>query len=262
MRSDLPTDADVVVVGTGAFGLAVAVHLARFGAGRVLALDRFDVGSQTSPRAAGLFKSVQADYLRTRLAALAIEIVRGFEKDMGVPVPYVQSGSLMIARTERHARVIETEIAAARRWGVTCDSITTAELVRLAPYVEPSTVQYAAYVPEDIYIEEPSALLEAYRLAAERLGARVLGHVPATNIVLGDGGVEAVETPYGRVRTETVIDAAGAWVRAVGRMAGIDLAVMPMRHQLAITEALPGTAATHPITRIVDAAVYVRPCRG
>jgi glycine/D-amino acid oxidase-like deaminating enzyme len=83
-----------------------------------------------------------------------------------------------------------------------------------------------------------------------------------TGLVVEAGAVRGVETPYGRIRTETVVDAAGAWVRAVAKLAGCDLAAVPVRHQLAITHRLPGTEPEQPIVRILDAAVYVRPCRG
>src|SRR5262245_65293772 len=59
-------DADVVVIGAGALGLSTALHCAL--AGRPVAVvERHTAGSQASGRAAGLFKSVQADELRTRL---------------------------------------------------------------------------------------------------------------------------------------------------------------------------------------------------
>lgn len=262
MSQELPRDADVVVIGTGAFGLSVTTQLARLGVRRVVALDRFEIASQTSPRAAGLFKLVQADELRTRLARLAVDTVRNFEVEFGVPVPFIHSGSLMIARTDRHSRLIEEEVAAAQRWGVEVELISPQEASRLAPYVEPEEIRQAAYVPGDIYIEEPVSLLEAYHTAAARLGATVVGGVPVTGIVVRNGAVHAVETPLGHIRTETVVDAAGAWVRQVSQWAGADFAVLPMRHQLAITHPIPGIEATYPITRVFDAAVYVRPCRG
>ncbi len=262
MAIAVPDEADVVVIGTGAFGLSITAQLAFAGVRRVVAFDRFAVGSQTSPRAAGLFKLVQADELRTRLAQLAVQIVRNFERDTGVAVPYVPSGSLMVARTERHARVIEQEAAAARQWGVEVESVSPEEAARMAPYLEGHHLRGAAYVPGDIYIEEPISLLQSYRAIADRYGARILGHVPVVRIAVEGGVVRGVETPFGLVRTETVVDAAGAWVRAVARSGGTDLAVVPMRHQLAITHPLPGAAEGQPIVRIFDAAVYVRPCRG
>src|SRR3954468_17403913 len=62
MESPLPiTQADAVVIGAGAFGLSAGYQLAAHGAGQVVVLDRFAPGSQTSPRAAGLYKLIQAD---------------------------------------------------------------------------------------------------------------------------------------------------------------------------------------------------------
>ena len=61
---------DVVVIGAGAFGCSLAYHLGRAGQ-RVALMDRVGVASQTSPRAAGLFKHVQSTATRTALAALS-----------------------------------------------------------------------------------------------------------------------------------------------------------------------------------------------
>src|SRR2546426_7689391 len=62
------SEADAVVVGAGALGLSTAFHLARFGVRRGAPVDRFPPRSQTSARAAGVFKLVQADETRPRLA--------------------------------------------------------------------------------------------------------------------------------------------------------------------------------------------------
>src|SRR5688500_15074939 len=94
MDTPLPvTHADAVVIGAGAFGLSAGYQLAVLGAGSVVVLDRFAPGSQTSPRAAGLYKLVQADETVTRLARFSIDIVRGVGEATGVPLGYVQSGS-------------------------------------------------------------------------------------------------------------------------------------------------------------------------
>src|SRR6478672_11405258 len=100
MDSSLPvTRADAVVIGAGAFGLSMGYQLAVLGAGAVVVLDRFAPGSQTSPRAAGLYKLVQADETLTRLAQLSIDVIRGFTAASGVPLAFVESGSLIAART-------------------------------------------------------------------------------------------------------------------------------------------------------------------
>ncbi|WP_432260989.1 FAD-dependent oxidoreductase [Cupriavidus sp. TMH.W2] len=51
--------ADVIVVGSGGLGAATAYYLAKRGAGRIALLDRHDIGSQTSPRAAGMVSTLR-----------------------------------------------------------------------------------------------------------------------------------------------------------------------------------------------------------
>ena len=258
------TEADAVVVGAGAFGLSAAYHLARLGAGRVLLLDRHAPASQTSPRAAGLFKFVQADEPTTRLAELSIATVRRFAAETGVEMSHVASGSLLLARTPDHAAMLHVEAAASRGWGVELEPVDAAGARRLAPYldVRDGDLPAAYHIPGDIYVEEPPTLLAAYLEAGRRLGVTVLGHTPVTAVRTAGGAVEAVVTPRGEVRTPVVVDAAGVWAPRVGTLAGCAVLVLPLRHQLAITAPLPGTRATHPIARIVDAAAYVRPARG
>src|SRR5829696_9574318 len=124
MERPLPiTQADAVVIGAGAFGLSAGYQLAAHGAGRVVVLDRFAPGSQTSPRAAGLYKLIQADETRTRLAQSSIEVIRGFSEVTGVPLSFVESGSILAARTAEHAALVDEEAEAAASWGVEMEKI-------------------------------------------------------------------------------------------------------------------------------------------
>lgn len=258
----LPADADVVVIGAGAFGLSTAYHLTALGAGRVLVLDQFAPASQTSPRAAGLFKLVQADPTLTELARLSVEIVTRFERATGVPIPHVRSGSLLLARTAAHAAMIRAEAAQSRQWGVEVEEIAPTALHDDAPYLEQTGILAAIDVPGDIYIAEPSTLLAAYQTAGERLGMTVIGETAVTAIRMERGRVAGVVTPRGEVRTPVVVDAAGAWSPIVGTLAGVTIPVAPVRHQLRITAPLGGVEPGHRIARIVDASVYLRPARG
>jgi glycine/D-amino acid oxidase-like deaminating enzyme len=261
--SPLPvTQADAVVIGAGAFGLSTAYQLAALGAGHVVVLDRFAPGSQTSPRAAGLYKLVQADETLTRLSRSSIDIIRGFADATGVPLSYVQSGSVLAARTPDHAALVDEEAEAAAGWGVDVEHLDAAGVHRVAPYLTGRDIRSAWFVPDDIYIEEPRSLLAAYIAAIEQLGSTVIGHAPVTGIALVDGAIAGVSTARGDIATPLVVDAAGAWARAVGSLAGVEVPIAPVRHQLLITRPIAGMSPTEPIARIVDASAYLRPARG
>lgn len=263
MADSLPVqEADIVVIGAGAFGLSTAYQLSRMNAGSIIVLDRFEPASQTSPRAAGLYKLIQASAAASSLARMSVDIITSFTKESGIPLEYVASGSILAARTPEHAAIVDTEVAASRSWGVESEKLGTEALRKRAPYLRGKGIRTAYFVPDDIYIEEPIWLLNAYMEAMSHNGARVIGYCPVTRIIVEAGSIAGVETPRGIIRTPLVIDAAGAWARAVSNLAGLDSPIAPVRHQLMITRQIPGLAAQEPIVRVVDASVYLRPARG
>lgn len=77
---------DTIIIGAGAFGSALAFHLAQKGK-RVALIDRFAAASQTSPRAAGLFKQIQPTQTRTRLAVLSCNKMLNFRQERAYPRP-------------------------------------------------------------------------------------------------------------------------------------------------------------------------------
>ena len=258
----LPSRADVVVVGSGAFGLATAYQLSRIHSGSIVVIDRFDPASQTSPRAAGLYKLIQASLVKSQLAALSIDVIENFAEDSGQPLAYVKSGSVLAARTPAHAEMIDAEVAQSRDWGVEIEDLDPAGLGRVAPCLSGRGVQRAYYVPGDIYIEEPAWLLRAYLDALAERGVPVIGNTPVTGITITDGAITGVGTPAGEIETPLVVDAAGIWSRQVGALAGAEVAIAPVRHQLLITRPIAGMSPNEPIVRIVDASAYLRPARG
>src|SRR5215468_87162 len=124
--------ADAVVVGSGAFGSSVAYHLARHGL-QVALLDRRQLASQTSPRAAGLTSQVRATQALTAIARRAVVKLGSFTAETGQPLRFTQSGALKIARNERDAAQLGREVARADTVGVDVDFISVAEARRRLP---------------------------------------------------------------------------------------------------------------------------------
>jgi glycine/D-amino acid oxidase-like deaminating enzyme len=258
--------ADIVVIGAGALGLSTALHCALAGRSVVVA-ERDTAGSQASGRAAGLFKSVQADELRTRLARRSIEKVCSFGDWAGAELEVARSGSFLLARTGKHRDFVLAETARSRAWGADVRQATPADVARRVSYYRcrRPDEDLAVWCPEDVYIEEPMSLVRAYLAACQRSGVEVLESEPVISVPFSGGRVTGVETAARSIAAGVaVVDAAGAWVRQVAELAGASgrVPVAPVRHQLLITEPSAGLDPADPITRVVDAAVYLRPARG
>src|SRR5690348_14346657 len=177
-------DADVVVIGAGALGLSTALHCALAGRSVVVA-ERHTAGSQASGRAAGLFKSVQADELRTRLARRSIALAASFADWAGVPLKVARSGGFLIARTGPHRRLLARELAQSRSWGADVREADPAHPSRRLSYYQAAGQQLALWCPEDNYIEEPVSLVLAYLAACRLHGVVVAEDEPVMGIPVG-----------------------------------------------------------------------------
>ena len=188
-----------MVIGAGALGLSTALHCAL--AGRSVAVvERYTAGSQASGRAAGLFKSVQADELRTRLARRSIARAITFADWAGTPLAVARPGSFLIARTAQHREYLRRELAQSRRWGADVREATRAQLADRLSYYQPAGDEFALWCPEDIYIDEPASLIQACLAACRLHGAVVTENEPVTGISVTAGRVAGVETSRGRSR--------------------------------------------------------------
>ncbi len=158
--------------------------------------------------------------------------------------------------------MIEAEIEDAVGWGTKVERLDREEAHRRCPYIDSSDFVSAYFIPDDLYIEEPKSLLVALMQAGRRVGMATVGHTAVTEIDVKNGEVRGVHTARGYVSTPVVVDAAGAWARLVGKLAGAEVKIVPMRHQLGITAPFADISPDMPIVRITDAAAYMRPARG
>jgi glycine/D-amino acid oxidase-like deaminating enzyme len=228
----------------------------------VVLLDRFAVGAQTSPRAAGLTQQIRAERETTLLAKLSVEKLVDFTNETDIPLEFHQSGSVKMARDAAGVAQVEWEIRAGQELGLDIRPIEPDELAERAPWARSDGVLAMWITPSDLFLE-PRQVPRVYTAAARQQGVSVLTETPVTAIARdGDGRVTGVETSKGAIAAPIVVDTAGAWTRQVAEASGIRIPVVPMRHQLMITEPLPGIRNEQAICRVIDANVYVRPCWG
>ncbi|MBV9811757.1 MAG: FAD-binding oxidoreductase [Acetobacteraceae bacterium] len=256
----MPERADAVVIGAGALGASTAFHLAQAGLSVAL-IDKAALASQTSPRAAGLSGQLRADDPMTRIASRAVAKIERFEEETGEKLVFFQPGSLKVARNPEHEQQLHEETLRGRRLGLDVAMIPLGEARCLMPYLHTEGVRAVMHVRTDVYLE-PVQIPALYARAAGKRGAALLPETRVTEIMTEAGRVAGVLTDKGEIRARVVVDAAGAWLRAVAALGGAAVKLVPTRHQLMVTVPLPDVRPEQPITRIIDANVYVRPEKG
>jgi 4-methylaminobutanoate oxidase (formaldehyde-forming) len=252
--------ADVVVIGAGAIGASTAYHLTKLGQ-KVLVVDKSGAASQTSRVGAAQAMQIWGNEVLSRLAIRGIEKIESFTKETGQPLAVYQTGSIRAAQAPEYVEALLDEVKRGKGMGVEVDVISSAEAKRRAPFFESDQVSALWYAPRDLYIE-PGQLPKAYLRAAEQLGTVVEAGAVVTAVITHGDSVEGVVTDKGRVSAPVVVNAAGAWARTIGEMAGVAVPVVPTRHQLYVTRPISGVDYSQPTVRLLDRRVYIRPDRG
>ena len=251
---------DVVVIGAGALGASTAFHVAKAGLSVAL-LDKAELASQSSPRAAGLSGQLRSDPTMTRIAARGVQKIVDFQAETGEPMIFYQPGSLKVARLGEHEAQLHEEVKQGQGLGLDVALISLDEARGLMPYLVTEGVRAVMHMRSDLYLE-PVQIPLGYARASARLGATLLPNTPVLEILAEGGAVAGVRTSRGEIRSRIVVDAAGAWLSVVAAQGGSTVKAVPTRHQLMVTAPLAQVRPNQPITRIIDANVYVRPEKG
>ncbi|MBK9740676.1 MAG: FAD-binding oxidoreductase [Actinobacteria bacterium] len=233
----LPESAEVVVIGGGVMGASVAFHLAEAGITDVLLLERDQLGSGSTSKAAGGVRAQFSDPVNIALGARSLAAFEAFPEHPGQVIDLRQVGYLFLLTDAADVTVYEASVALQNEMGVDSRMLTPAQAAALSPGVVTDDVLAASFHPRDGYCSPESVVL-GYATGARRLGARIRTGVEVTGVTVTGGDIESVSTTSGTVRTTAVVCAAGPWSAAIGDMAGVHLPVAPLRRQILITEAL------------------------
>jgi 4-methylaminobutanoate oxidase (formaldehyde-forming) len=119
-------------------------------------------------------------------------------------------------------------------------------------------VRAASYLPTDGYLD-PSQLTYALAEGAREGGCRIYTHTRVTGIDVEDGRVRGVQTEWGPVEAEVVVNAGGMFAAEIGRMAGVRVPVVPFAHEYLVTQPFRDRDDGHlPTLRDPDLLVYYR----
>lgn len=244
---NVPGRADVVIVGGGAIGTSIAFHLAEAGVTDVVLLERGELGGGSTSKAAGGVRAQFSDQVNIKLGARSLEAFSRFGARPGQEIDLHSVGYLFLLSDRKDVESFERDIKLQNDLGVSSRLIDVAEAKRLSPLIDTNGLLAAAYSPDDGHCTPESVVL-GYAAAARRLGAKLLTRTTVIGIEPAGDEVRTVVTDRGEIEAGTVICAAGAWSRAVGEMAGVDLSVTPVRRQVMFTEPLPELAPVVPFT--------------
>ena len=240
--------ADVVIVGAGVIGCALARELAGRGLA-VTVVEKGQPGEEASWAAAGLL-SPQADGelpgpffdLRLESRALYPDWTRELLEETGLDVGYRKTGLLRCAFGEEATDRVFDHYRWQGEAGLPVEPRDAAALDRQLEGRLSPQIRRALFFPEEAVVE-PRKLVRALREAAERRGVRILAETAARRFRIEAGACRGVETDDALLEADRVVDAAGAWAGFDPELA-VAIPVRPVRGQIVELVARRGTLPT------------------
>ena len=250
----------VVVIGGGVVGSSVLYHLAKMGWSDVVMLERRRLASGSSWHAAGGVHTLNADPNMAALQAYTIDLLPKIEKESGQNIGFHMTGGLTLAGTPERWEWLQSNYRIFQSIGISdCELLTPEEARKRCPIMSVDGVLGAMWADREGYIDT-TGTVQAYATAARKQGAEYYEEVKVDSLEqVADGWI--VKTEKGNIKCEHVVNAAGLWAKQVGRMAGIELPVSPLKHHYLITDSIPEVEKSDfemPMTVDLEGFTYMR----
>ncbi|MEL6967793.1 MAG: FAD-dependent oxidoreductase [Pseudomonadota bacterium] len=250
----------VVVIGGGVVGASVLYHLAKMSWTDVCLLERSVLTAGSSWHAAGGIHALNADPNIAALQAYTIDLLPEIEKESGQNIGLHMTGGLTLAGTPERWEWLQAAYRVFQSIGIEdCALMSPEEAKARMPIMSTDGVLGALWADREGYVDT-TGTVQAYAVAAKKRGAEYYEHTKVEALTQTHEGWEVV-TDKGTIRCEHVVNAAGLWAKQVGRMAGIELPVSPLKHHYLVSDTIPALEEIDfevPMTVDLEGFTYLR----
>ncbi|HKP84576.1 MAG TPA: FAD-binding oxidoreductase, partial [Blastocatellia bacterium] len=185
--------------------------------------------------------------INIRLSLYSIDFFSRFEEATGHTAGYKAHGYLFVATNSGQLDYLKANRRRQLDSGVAnVEMVTREDVLETIPQMMADDVVGGSFCPADGFVD-PYSVMTGFSKRARERGARVWLETEVTGVDVERGRVRGVRTSRGYVSTRAVVNAAGPWAGLVGRLAGVDVPVEPLRRQIVKTEAFHQLPARLPM---------------
>jgi len=249
---NLPSQADIVVIGGGIIGCSTAYHLARDHKKSVVLMEQGKLTSGSTWHAAGLVGQLRSSASITRVLKYSVDLYKRLDQETGLATGWKMTGCLRLATNQDRWTEFKRLATTAKSFGMEMHLIAPDEVKRMWPLMDVSDLVGASWLPTDGQAS-PSDITQSLAKGARMHGAKICEDVRVTGFEMAGDRIVKVRTTAGDIACDKVVNCAGQWARQVGAMAGINVPLQAVKHQYIVTEKIDGLAA--------DAATILDPDR-
>ncbi len=239
-ESSLPTDsAQVVIIGGGIMGCALAYHLTKEGVSDIVLLEKAELTSGSTWHAAGQITRSTSSLNLGKCVDYNIRLYAGkLQEDTGQAVSWNDCGSIRLAYSEDEMDWLRHTLSVARSLKVPIELITNSKIQELHPFYNLDGVIGGLHTPDDGHVD-PSSVASALAAGARMRGANIVRRCRAGDVKRLAAGEWQVSTDSGAIRCEHVVNAGGTYARQIGEWSGLQLPMVSMTHHYLVTDTVP-----------------------
>ncbi len=233
----MKTTTDVVIIGGGIIGCAIAYYLRKQHVDVVL-LERDRLGGQASGAAAGLLAPLGplsgpgpfADLVLAGFASL-LALLPELEEHNGIRMSYERTGALRVVRDRKLVARLQKRMHSWQPLGLQLYWLNAEEARQREPLLAPD-VCAAVYAPEESQVQA-SSVVQAFAHAAGQMGANIYEGQEVSGLLTDNMRVTGVRTTQGEtISCSRIILASGAWAAQCAALLNVSLPIQPLHGQL------------------------------
>jgi len=224
------TNYDAIVIGAGSAGLAIAYYLTLEGL-RVLVLDSEASPGQGQNKAAiGGVRATHSDSAKITLCLQSLDFFSTFMDKTGIDLGWVPGGYCFPVYREAEENILKGILPIQKSNGLTIDWVGPERIKELIPGVNENNLRGGTFSPGDGQVS-PLMYAAALWKESKARGCEYRFSEPVTGLLKKAGAIRGVKTKKGVYYSDIVVNAAGSYGKEIGKMAGIDIPVVPDSHE-------------------------------
>ena len=245
---------DIVIIGGGLAGMALAAELTAIKAGKVIVLEKGYIGSGNSTRNVG---RVRAPQLTEKLTKIALKCQKKYDamgEELGFNILFRRGGYAWLLYDNDEVSHMRKICEMHNRLGVKSELLDPDDALRRLPVLNSGEPLKGALFHANDGIVHHDAVVMAYHQKARLQGASIYQGCEVKKINVKEGRIIGVDTNQGTFCTSLIVNAAGPSSSEVARLAGINIPSAPLRREVMVTM---------PVKPLMDCAcTFYRPHEG
>ena len=253
---------DVIVVGAGIVGTAIAYNLARAGIEDVLLLEKNTVCSGDTAYSCAIVRTHYSNPLTCKMATIGRDVLADFPQRVGGESGFRRCGYLIFSGPDTLVE-FERNVSLQRDAGADVELIDTRQALELHPLLDPARIAQAAFEPLSGFAD-PHATVMAYVDASRRCGVEIRQGTVVRGLLEGaEDRVNGVRTDRGDISAGHVVLATGVWTNTLTEAIGLHYAYQTVNHKVvhfSFDHEYPDER--YPVVRDLPGVCYNRPHDG